>query len=66
MAHMSLCPHLTDSMSDMDLKRMQIWNRKKKLQHLKCEMSLFLYQADSSDFIVTRTAVPEGIHKLVS
>jgi len=60
--HRSLHLHPIHNMADME--RVQSWNRKLKLQCLKCEMSLFGYQAGISDFTVTRTKVSKGIVKL--
>ena len=44
-----------------DLERVQSLNGKLKLQCPKCEMSLFGYQVNISDFTVTRTKVSKGI-----
>ena len=53
-------------MAEVDLNgRVQSWDRKRKLQCPKCETSLFGYQPDSSEFIVTRTVISEGILKLL-
>jgi hypothetical protein len=52
-------------MTDMDLERVQSWNGKRRLQCPICEMSLFGYQAGSSDLIVTRTVVSKGTLKLI-
>ena len=48
----SLCSHHNVSMAEVDLnERMQSWSGKKRLKCLNCEMSLFGYHADSSEFI---------------
>ena len=53
-------------MTEVDLnERVQSLNGKRRLQCLEYDMSLFGYQAYSSEFIVTRTAVSKGILKLI-
>ena len=48
-------------MAGMDLnERVTSWDGKRWLQCLKCETSLVGYQADSSEFIVTRMLVSKG------
>ena len=65
-ASWSLGPHHNDSMAEVGLnERVQSWDGKRWLQCPKCETNLFGYQADSSEFIVTRTAVSTDILKLV-
>ena len=53
-------------MAEVDLnERVQSWDGKRWLQCPKCETNLFGYQADSSEFIVTRTVVSKDILKLI-